>query len=116
MRYTITIENSVETYHCSEQQSLLGGMEGLGKRGIPVGCRGGGCGVCKIQVTSGSFVKKAMSRAFISEQDDANQVMLACRCYPTSDITLKVVGKMARAVVADDEATRSDKAGRVSFG
>ncbi len=115
MRYKVTIENSAETYQCSAEQSLLSGMESLGKRGIPVGCRGGGCGVCKVQVTSGSFVKKAMSREFITQEDEAEQVLLACRCYPTSDISLKVVGKMEKAVVSDDGSELSEKSGLASF-
>jgi ferredoxin len=115
MGYKVTIENSAETYQCSAEQSLLRGMESLGKGGIPVGCRGGGCGVCKIQVTSGTYVKKTMSRAFITREEEAEQVLLACRCYPTSDISLKVVGKMEKAVVSDDKSEPSDKAGFVSF-
>lgn len=100
MRYHITIENSAESFRCSEDQTLLRGMESLGKRGIPVGCRGGGCGVCKIQVTSGTYLKKKMNRTVISEVDESNHVVLACRCVPTSDISLSVVGKMEKSLFA----------------
>ena len=38
---------------CDEEQNVLAAMERLGRKGIPVGCRGGGCGVCRVQVTYG---------------------------------------------------------------
>ena len=40
--YTITIEDTGESYRCVDYRSVLEGMEALGKRGIPVGCRNGG--------------------------------------------------------------------------
>ncbi|MCG8038753.1 MAG: 2Fe-2S iron-sulfur cluster-binding protein [Candidatus Thiodiazotropha taylori] len=98
MRYRVTIENCSETYPCSEQQTLLQGMEQLGKRGIPVGCRGGGCGVCRVQVTSGTFSKAKMSRSVISEADESKRIVLACRCTPTSDLSISVVGKMEKVL------------------
>ncbi|MES9853877.1 MAG: 2Fe-2S iron-sulfur cluster binding domain-containing protein [Candidatus Thiodiazotropha sp. L084R] len=101
MRHRIIIENSTETYPCSEGQTLLQGMEHLGRRGIPAGCRGGGCGVCRIQVTSGTFLKRKMSRSVISEADESNQIVLACRCTPTSDLSISMVGKMEKSLRAD---------------
>jgi len=101
LRYRITIENNEETYACSDRKNLLLGMESLGRRGIPVGCRGGGCGVCKIQVTSGTYHKRKMSRTVISETEEAEHIVLACRCTPTSDLTLKVLGKMEKALTSD---------------
>ena len=45
-KFLVHIENSAETYLCASDQDLLRGMEALGRRGIPVGCRGGGCSFC----------------------------------------------------------------------
>ena len=72
--FSITIADTGETYRCGEQRSVLEGMEVLGKRGIPVGCRGGGCGICKIQVLSGDYDKRVMSREHISEDEEAQAV------------------------------------------
>lgn len=47
-RYDITIADTGERYSCAGHQSLLAGMEQLGRKGIPIGCRCGGCGICKI--------------------------------------------------------------------
>ena len=96
--FTVTIEETGESYRCSDKQSLLVGMEALGKKGIPVGCRGGGCGVCKIEVVAGEYLKRAMSRAHVSEQEEATGCVLACRVMPVSDMKLKVVGKMKKNV------------------
>lgn len=98
IHHTVTIEETGESYRCAPNESLLVGMERLGKRGIPVGCRGGGCGVCKIAVTAGSFTSKVMSREYVSVEDEAAGRVLACRVYPTSDIRLRVLGKMAKNV------------------
>lgn len=96
--YTVVIEETGESFRCSPQESLLVGMERLGKKGIPVGCRGGGCGVCKVEITEGTFQKRVMSREYVSVEDEAACRVLACRVKPTSDIRLKVLGKMGKNV------------------
>ena len=96
--FTVTIEDTGETYRCSDRQSLLAGMESLGKKGIPVGCRGGGCGVCKITVTAGAYQKRKMSREHVTEEEEAQGTVLACRVMPAGDLRLKVVGMMKKNV------------------
>lgn len=96
--YTITIEDDGSRYRCTDTRTLLEGMEALGKKGIPVGCRGGGCGVCKVQVLSGSYTQRVMSREHISEQEEAQGYVLACRVRPTSEVHLRVVGPMKKNV------------------
>lgn len=96
--FNVLIEETGESYRCSPGESLLAGMERLGRKGIPVGCRGGGCGVCKVEITSGSYLKRVMSRDYVSVEDEAADRVLACRVRPTSDITLRVLGKMAKNV------------------
>ena len=96
--FNVLIEETGETFRCSPNESLLVGMERLGKKGIPVGCRGGGCGVCKVEITSGDYVKRVMSRDYVSVEDEAAGRVLACRVKPASDITLRVLGKMAKNV------------------
>lgn len=102
--HTITIEETGETFRCPEHRTLLAGMEGLGKRGIPVGCRGGGCGVCKIEIVAGSYSKRVMSREHVSVEDEASDRVLACRVRPTSDVTLRVLGKMKKNVCRAEQA------------
>ncbi len=104
--HTVVIEETGESYRCAQNESLLRGMERLGKRGIPVGCRGGGCGVCKIEITAGSFTRKVMSRDYVSVEDEAAGRVLACRVYPTSDVQLRVLGKMVKNVCRPQQAVQ----------
>jgi len=98
MTFKVTIEDTEEIYDCLDTQHLLAGMIRLGKKGIPSGCHGGGCGVCKIQITKGSYASKKMSRVHVSEAEEANGVVLACRVFPKSDISLVVVGKLRKNI------------------
>jgi len=94
--YTVTIDDTGESFRSSDTRTVLDGMAMLGKKGIPVGCCGGGCGICKVEIVSGSFTKKAMSREHVSVEDEAKNRVLACRVCPSSDLRLKVLGKMSK--------------------
>ena len=96
--YQITLKNASITYDCLADQSLLNGMEQLGIKGIPVGCRNGGCGVCKVHILEGAYKTKKMSRAHISETEQDDGVVLACRCNPVSNLILEVIGEMKDAI------------------
>jgi len=97
-RHTVTIDETGESYRCSREENVLRGMEKLGRKGIPVGCRGGGCGVCKIEVVEGRYEAKVMSREHVSEADEACGRVLACRINPTTDLRLRVLGQMKKTV------------------
>ena len=99
MPHTITIADTEETFHCKETQHLLAAMLQLGKKGIPVGCRGGGCGVCKIEILHGTYECKKMSRGRVTEQEEQSGTVLACRVFPRSDIRLKVAGYLNKTLV-----------------
>ena len=62
---------------------------------IPVGCRGGGCGVCRIRVLEGEYTTRRMSRKHVSETDEAEGVALACRVVPTTDLVIELAGDAA---------------------
>jgi Na+-transporting NADH:ubiquinone oxidoreductase subunit NqrF len=98
LRYTITISNTGERYECIEGQHLLLGMVKLGRKGIPSGCHGGGCGVCKIYVESGEYRKLPLSRKHVSSEEEKQGYSLACRTIAESDIHLRAVGKFRKAV------------------
>jgi len=106
--YRVLIEDTGEEYRCPGDRDLLRSMERLGRKGIPAGCRGGGCGVCKVLVTSGSVRSKKMSREHISVEEEAANYVLACRSYPLSDVRLRVIGKMRKTVCRVVPATAID--------
>lgn len=96
-KHSVHIIDSSEDVTCREDQNVLRSMEQLGRKGIPVGCRNGGCGVCKVRVVEGDYTAKVMSRAHVSEAEEAQGCVLACRIFPRSDLNLTVIGKMNRA-------------------
>ncbi len=97
-KHNVLIEDTAEQYLCREDRSLLEGMESLQRKGIPVGCRNGGCGVCKVQIHEGTYVSRVMSRDHVSALDEQQGRVLACRVRPTSEIRLEVIGKMKKSV------------------
>lgn len=56
---------------------------------IQIGCRGGGCGVCRVQVLEGGYTTGPMSRRFVSREDEATRFALACKLFPTTDIVVR---------------------------
>ncbi len=98
-RHQITIVDTGEIYLCPADQHLLNGMVSLGKRGIPSGCHGGGCGVCKVKIRQGQYDTLPMSRQHVSFEEQAQGIVLACRTFPKSNLTLEVIGKLTRNVL-----------------
>ena len=96
--YQVMLEETGESFQCNEAESALKALARSGKRGIPVGCRGGGCGVCKVKVVSGEYSQTVMSRAHVSKEDEANREVLACCIYPRSNLLLRVIGKLQHVV------------------
>ncbi len=93
MLFSVYIEDSDETFTCPEDKKVLASMESAGNRGIQVGCRQGGCGVCKVEVIRGTYRARVMSRAHITEEDEACQRVLACCIWPESDLVIRVLGR-----------------------
>jgi len=102
-QHTVHFVETGETLACSDQENLLRSMEKLGRKGIPVGCRNGGCGVCKVHVLAGTCDRRVMSRAHVGIEEEQAGYALACRIIPTSDLSLRVVGKMGRAFAKNNE-------------
>jgi len=77
-------------FTCSEEERVLLAMERCGADGIGVGCRGGGCGFCRVRVIEGKYRTGKMSAAKVSLADQANGYVLACRLYPKNDLLIEV--------------------------
>lgn len=92
--FQVTLDQVGMSFPCRADESLLAAAYRLGHKGIPVGCRSGGCGVCKVAVLSGSYGVAAMSRDHVSESEQAAGQVLACRIFPQSDLRVQVLGKL----------------------
>ena len=92
----MTVIGSGDEFGCGEAQHLLEGMRNfrLGLPmidAIPIGCRGGGCGICRIRVLEGEYETSKMSRKHVPEEDEARGIALACRVYPRSALSIEVL-------------------------
>ena len=101
--FQVTISDTGEVLVCAENQTVLSAMEQLGRKGIPVGCRGGGCGVCKVRITCGEYETKRMSREHVTVEEEQDGLALACRLYPRSDLVVAVEGLLNKAVMRTPE-------------
>lgn len=95
MKHSIHLLDDGAEFLCKETEHLLQGMRCFRPgmplvNSIPVGCRGGGCGVCRIKVVGGKFEAEKMSFKHITDEDKAQDIVLACRVYPRSDLQVSV--------------------------
>lgn len=94
-KFAVHVAQTDETFPCAANESLLQGMVRLGRKGIPVGCVNGGCGVCKVRILTGDI--KALgpiSRAHVSADEECQGYTLACRVAPQTAVNLEVAGKL----------------------
>ena len=89
-RYTIHIRDAA--FSCRPEQRVLEAMAGSlfpkAKPGLTVGCRRGGCGICRVRVLEGNYETSAMSASFVSEAEQQEGYALACCIYPRGDLSL----------------------------
>lgn len=86
--YTVELADG-RSFDCREGQSILAGMERAGIKEL-AGCRGGGCGICKVKVR-GSISTCKMSAGHIGEAERREGIVLACCAYPRSDLYIEIV-------------------------
>ena len=102
--FPVSIEDaaagSSAVFSCPDTVNVLEGMEHAHLSTISVGCRRGGCGVCRVHVIAGTYESKRMSKAHVSEEDQARHVVLACRIMPTSDLRVEPLGLAHRPEVS----------------
>lgn len=84
----IVVEGAEGSFACADDTAVLIAMEKSGKKLIAVGCRGGGCGFCRVQIRAGTYRTQRMSRAQVTEEEERQGYALACRLLPRSDLTL----------------------------
>ncbi len=93
--WKVEVDGADGSFACRGDQNLLVAMIGARRTGIKVGCRNGGCGICRVQIARGTYQSQKMSRSRISEADEAAGIVLACRVSPRSDIALRPLPPVA---------------------
>lgn len=96
-KVSVHVLQTGETYPCAHDESLLQAMLRLGRKGIPVGCVNGGCGVCKVHILEGQVKTLGpVSRAHVTAEEEAAGFTLACRVAPVTAVQLEVKGKFEK--------------------
>lgn len=54
------------------------------------GCRGGGCGACKMRLASGQIEHGRCSAAVLLEEEKKCGWFLSCQARPLSDLTIEL--------------------------
>jgi ferredoxin len=92
MEYVIAFDNRA-TFRCATNCSVSRAMKRAGVRMTLIGCRGGGCGVCRVQIIDGKYRTVRMSREHVSEEEEIMGYALGCCLYPQSDLILRAAPK-----------------------
>jgi ferredoxin len=90
-------------------------MVAAGRRDLPVGCRSGGCGVCRVRVDEGEYTVGPMSAAQVDAQDAAQGIALACRLFPTTDLRVTALGRRPHPDPDPDTSATTTNAGSNSW-
>lgn len=95
MRYLLRLTGVDHAFPCAAGESALAALSPVHHVHVRSGCHGGGCGVCKVRVHDGAYRTGCMSRAHVSDEERDSGVVLACRLYPESDMTIEPWGKLS---------------------
>lgn len=71
-------------------ETILGALTASGF-GYRIGCRRGGCGVCKVDLRSGSVsYDHPVADTVLSPEEAAAGTVLSCRAVPGGDVTIEL--------------------------
>jgi len=87
--YTITLTPVGHTIACSPEDTVLAAILGSGAS-VVFGCRGGGCGTCKMRLTSGHVDHGRCSTAVLPGEEKVSGWFLSCQARPLGDLTIEL--------------------------
>ncbi|GAA3601547.1 hypothetical protein GCM10022199_01310 [Marihabitans asiaticum] len=87
---TLSIPALDEVVYLEPGETVLSGLYKAGFS-YTVGCRRGGCGICKLDVIEGSFsYERPVADTVISTDERTDGTCLSCRAIPESNITIQM--------------------------
>ena len=79
-----------EVIYLGPDETLLSGLYKAGYS-YTVGCKRGGCGICKVDVLDGDFsYNRPIAETVISAEERTDGTCLSCRAVPDSDVTIQM--------------------------
>jgi len=85
--YTITLSPGGDTVPCRREETVLAAILRSGAS-VMYGCRGGGCGTCKMRVISGHIEHGRCSAAVLLEAEKEAGWFLSCQARARTDLTI----------------------------
>ena len=97
--HTITLSPVGETLPCRPEETVLAAILESGAS-VVFGCRGGGCGVCKMRATAGHLDHGRSSAAVLPDEERASGWFLSCQARARSDLAVELTEANRYRVVA----------------
>lgn len=95
---TVTIDPTGERVHLDPGETILAGLYKAGYA-FTVGCRRGGCAICKVDAVAGTFTyNRPVADSVITDEERADHTCLTCRAVPEGDVTIRLRGETLRLV------------------
>jgi len=94
MSFEVHVEGLPRPFSCRKGHTVLSAMIVRCARYLPVGCRSGGCGVCRVQILQGTYRTGLMSSSQVTAEQQQQGIALACQIYPESDLSLRAIGRL----------------------
>ena len=94
----VTVHPSGEVIYLDPDETVLSGLYKAGYA-YAIGCRRGGCAVCKVDCLSGQFdYDHPVADSVLSAGERADGTCLTCRAVPDGDITIEMRSEDLRLV------------------
>lgn len=91
--FHIKVQNDDRTIIVKGDETILDAAIRNGVK-IKVGCKGGGCGICKIQILEGEVDHGHSARSALPLNEMEEGYALACQARPNSDLVISYPKKM----------------------
>src|SRR5262245_64168802 len=89
MLYTVSFAPVGDLVVCRGDESVLAAIMRSGAK-VMFGCRGGGCGTCKMRLLSGRVDHGRCSVAVLPEAEKRAGAFLSCQARPLSDLRVEL--------------------------
>jgi ferredoxin len=90
--WQVSVPEADKQFSCGEDESVFAAMIRARTGPVSYGCAGGGCGACRMRISSGDWSAfKNMSAAHVTEEDRKEGIVLLCCVQPRSDLTIRRV-------------------------
>ncbi len=94
----VTVHPTGEVIYVEPGETVLGGLYKAGYA-YTIGCRRGGCAICKVDVLEGTVsYNRTVADDVLTADERAEGVCLTCRAVPESDLTIEMRDETLRLV------------------